>query len=32
MTCTCENPETYPIDLGDVCFDCNEFVIKEGEF
>lgn len=32
MTCSCENPITYPIDLGDVCEDCDELVIREDEY
>lgn len=32
MVCVCDNPTTYPIDLGDVCDECNELVIREDEY
>jgi len=32
MTCTCTNPTTTPIDLGDVCDECGQLVYREDEF
>lgn len=32
MVCICDNPTTYHVDLGDVCEDCEEFVIREDEY
>lgn len=31
MVCTCINPTTIPIDLGNVCDECDELVIREDE-
>jgi len=32
MVCICDDPTTYPIDLGDVCDECDEFIIREDEY
>ena len=27
----CDNPETYPTDLGDICFDCDDITYRSLE-